>query len=249
MPQSLRLYAAVVLALGLSASACSNMAMPTMPSPARQTTTELPPPAPPAPTPAPTPSTARYEVVFDSTWSRESHPTDFPDDAHYSGLIGGTHAASVVFWREGALASEGIRRMAERGSKSPLDQEVNDAIAAGAAQFLLSGGNLGTTPGTVRLEFEVSQTHPLVSLVTMVAPSPDWFVGVDGLALFENGAWVSERRVDLHAFDAGTDSGVSYKSPDQETLPHRPIARLTGYPVAANGGVAPFGTFTFRRIQ
>ena len=28
--------------------------------------------------------TARYEVVFKATWSRETHPEDFPSGAHWS---------------------------------------------------------------------------------------------------------------------------------------------------------------------
>ena len=46
----------------------------------------------------------------------------------------------------------------------------------------------------------------------MVAPSPDWFVGVSGLPLFENGQWVEERRIDLVPWDAGTDSGTTFES-------------------------------------
>jgi hypothetical protein len=164
-------------------------------------------------------------------------------------LIGGTHHAGVTFWREDAPASEGIRRMAERGSKSPLDGEVNAAIGAGTAEHLLSGPSLGTSPASTGMEFDISTSHPLVTLVTMVAPSPDWFVGVSGLSLQSNGQWIDEIRVDLYAFDAGTDSGASYESPDLETTPRQPIARLNGYPVASGGSVAPFGTFTFRRIR
>src|SRR6185503_13897945 len=67
--------------------------------------------------PAPTVSAARYRVTFDSAWSPAAHPIDFPDSAHYSGLIGGTHSAEATFWQEGQFATEGIRRMAERGSK------------------------------------------------------------------------------------------------------------------------------------
>jgi hypothetical protein len=235
------------------AAGCSS---PTAPS---QMATEMPATsAPPTPSPSPSPSplpnpapesTARYAVTFDSSWSASTHPTDFPASAHWSGLIGGTHTSAVSFWTEGSLASEGIRRMAERGSKSPLDDEVSQAIAGGTAQQVLSGPALGTSPGSVSMEFEISEAFPLVTLVTMVAPSPDWFAGVSGLPLFQNSRWVDEVRVELYAFDAGTDSGVTYSAPDLETVPRQPIARITGYPVATNGAVRPFGTFTFRRIQ
>jgi hypothetical protein len=209
----------------------------------------MPTPVPPAPPGPPAPATARYRVVFDSTWSAETHPTDFPSTAHYSGLIGGTHGSSVTFWAEGTPASEGIRQMSERGRKSPLDAEVQQAIAAGLAERLLSGPDLDVTPGSASIEFDVSQGFPLVTLVTMIAPSPDWFVGVSGLALFENSQWRDQVRVDLAGFDAGTDSGATYRSSDLETIPRGLISKLSGYPVESTGGVRPFGTFTFTRIQ
>ena len=242
--------ATTILAAAMLAVGCSSSS-PAAPTPVPMTMNPPDPgPTPsPGPAPVPAPETARYAVVFQSTWSATTHPSDFPDNAHYSGLIGGTHAAAVRFWREGDLASEGMRLMAERGRKSPLDGEVMQAIANGTAQYVLSGPDLGTSPAETGMEFEISQSFPLVTLVTMVAPSPDWFVGVDSLPLFANGQWVDEIRVDLFAFDAGTDSGESYESPDEETIPRRPIARLSGYPVANNGAVAPFGTFTFRRLR
>lgn len=57
--------------------------------------------------------TARYQVVFNATWSQQTLPTHWPANAHFSALVGGTHNASVHFWRDGETASEGIRLMAE----------------------------------------------------------------------------------------------------------------------------------------
>jgi hypothetical protein len=208
-------------------------------------------PSPAVPTPAPTPAapTARYTVAFDSTWSPETHPVDFPPDAHYSRLVGATHSSRVRFWAAGAPASAGIQAMAERGRTTPLDLEVQAAIAGGTARGLVLGDALDRSPGAATAALEVGRDHPLVTLVTMVAPSPDWFVGVDSVSLVEGGEWVAERRVPLHPWDAGTDSGPSYRSPDQETQPRGTIQALTGQPVAHGGQVAPFGTFTFRRVE
>jgi hypothetical protein len=256
-----RRFLAVMLVAAATAACSDDMAPPTTPTPAETVTTATPAAAPapapvpePVPTPAPAPvpaapQTARYEVVFDSTWSGDTHPVDFPRSAHFSGLIGGTHNSSVSFWRDGGMASEGIRLMAERGSKSPLSTEVQDAIGAGTAEFVLSGGALNTSPGAISMEFDVSQKFPLVTLVTMVAPSPDWFVGVSSLGLFENNDWVSSRTVTVWAYDAGTDSGASYSSADQATSPREPISRISGFPFSNNGSVAPIGTFTFRRLN
>lgn len=222
-------------------AACSEAPLPGAPTVAAA-------PAPQAaPTPTPSPI-ARYRVTFNATWSRETHPVDFPSNPHFSPLVGGTHSASVRFWAEGALASAGIQDMAERGRTQPLDQEIEAAIAAGTAQRVFIGDGISRSPDSVVLEFEINQTHPLVTLVTMIAPSPDWFVGVSALALFENGQWVAERRVELIPWDAGTDSGSTFSSPDSVTTPPQPIARILSAPLSPDGRVTPLGTFTFVRM-
>jgi hypothetical protein len=204
----------------------------------------------PTSTPAPPPAaTARYRVTFEASWSAATHPTDFPGNAHFSGLIGGTHGPAVSFWQEGDLATEGIRLMAERGRQSPLDLEVGAAIGAGTAQHVLAGDDVPRSPGSASLEFDIGRDFPLVTLVTMVAPSPDWFVGVSGLSLIENGSWVSEKVVQLHPYDAGTDSGITFSSADIVTQPREPIHRISMGPLAEAAAVPDLGTFTFRRLS
>lgn len=227
--------------MSLLVTGCSEGPSPIQPS-------ALPLPAPqPSPVAAAAP-TAQYRVTFEATWTRGSHPEDFPSNPHFSPLVGGTHGSSVRFWSEGALASEGIRNMAERGQTPPLESEVNAAIAAGTAQRLLLGSGLGGGTGSVVMEFEVGLTHPLVTLVTMIAPSPDWFVGVTALPLLENGQWIDERRIELVPWDAGTDSGATFTSPDLVTSPHQPISRIVSAPLSPGGRVIPLGTFTFKKI-
>jgi hypothetical protein len=242
-----------IAALALAAG-CGRATTPTAPSMAPVTSaadTAAPPPAPtPAPTPAPppAPTTVRYRLTFDGLWSQQTHPQDYPGNPHFSPLIGGTHTAAVSFWRDGGIASDGIKRMAEQGFTSPLDSHVNDAITAGTARSLIRGGAIALSPASVAVEFEVHQSHPLLTLVSMVAPSPDWFVGVGGLALFAGGQWVERVAIDLRPWDAGTDGGRSYESADQPVSPRQPIALLTGFPVATNGEVRPIGRFVIERL-
>jgi hypothetical protein len=203
----------------------------------------------PAPQATPTAATARYSVTFDSAWSAETHPADFPSNPHFSPLIGGTHSSRARFWAPGGTASAGIEAMAEEGRTSPLDSEVQAAIAAGAAFSLISGGGISRSPGTASAEFEIGRDHPLVSLVSMVAPSPDWFVGTDSLSLVEGGDWVAQKVVALYPWDAGTDNGTTYGAPDADAQPKQAIRTLQGHPVAREGQVAAFGSFTFRRVN
>jgi spondin N len=192
-------------------------------------------------------SLATYTVTFTATWSATTHPQDFPSNAHFSGLIGATHDDRVTFWAPGEFASAGIQAMAELGSKSPLDAEVTAAIVAGTARDTLSGGTVAPSPGSVALDFEIALTRPQVTLVTMIAPSPDWFVGVAGLPLFVGGRWVDSLVVELRGWDAGTDDGATYVAPNAASMPHVPIAQLVDEPFLVGGGVPTLGTFTFVR--
>jgi hypothetical protein len=119
--------------------------------------------------------------------------------------------------------------MAERGRTSPLDSEVQAAIAAGTAYSLILGGAIDRVPGEATAEFEI--------------------VGTDSMSLVEGGDWVAEKVVALYPWDAGTDSGPTYAAPDQASQPRQAIHLLEGHPVALGGAVAPFGTFTFRRTN
>jgi hypothetical protein len=181
----------------------------------------------PAATAANPTQTAEYTVTFDATWSAQTHPSSFPPNPHFSGLVGSTHDASVWFWQAGELASPGIENMAETGSKSPLLTEIGAAITDGSADSLISGGGINPSPGSVGVSFQIDLDFPLVTLVSMIAPSPDWFVGVSNLSLFENGDWVEERIVSLLPYDSGTDSGTTYTSPNLDTDPAEPIMQIT----------------------
>ena len=91
----------------------------------------------------------------------------------------------------------------------------------------------------VRLEY------PLVTLVTMIAPSPDWFVGVSGLSLLDEFGWVNELEVVLYPYDSGTDDGTTYSSANADSSPKQPIRSLRGVTPFSD---APIGTFTFTRV-
>jgi hypothetical protein len=189
---------------------------------------------------------ATYRVTFTATWTAETHPQDYPPAPHFSGLVGGTHDAAVSFWGEGEPASLGIKRMAEWGSQAELAAEVEAAIASGAADSVVTAAVLWDVPGSLSTTFTCTLDHPLITLVAMVAPSPDWFVGVAGLDLLAGGDWAREVVVDLHPWDAGTDSGPTYTAPDQPTVPPVPVFAIDGAPFTPG---VPLGTLTFTRID
>jgi hypothetical protein len=192
---------------------------------------------------------ARYRLTFNATWSALTHPTEFPANAHFSGLIGMTHNGNTMLFENGEVASDGIKNMAETGSKNPLESEIQNFISNGTGNVLISGGGIGSSPGEVSLEFDVIISHTLVSVVSMLAPSPDWFIAVSNINLIENAEWVTSKTITVDIYDAGTDDGATFTSPDEPTVPRVPIFEINTPPLAVNNVVAPLGSITFTKIE
>lgn len=75
--------------------------------------------------------------------------------------------------------------------------------------------------------FRVDSRHHLVSLVSQIDPSPDWIVGVSGLELcLSNCTWIDQKSLNLYPWDIGTDSGPTYTSNNEATMPQDVIRRI-----------------------
>ena len=190
--------------------------------------------------------TATYRIDFSATWSSSTHPTNFPGGAHWSPLIGAVHSGRASFWEMGETSSPGMESMAETGGTGTLTDEIEDQIPNNALSVVR--GNGANSPGSVRIrDVVVSLEHPHVTLVSMIAPSPDWFAGVTGQTLLSGvGQWAGTRQVLLFPLDAGTDSGTSYSAGNANTSPKQPIYSLRGI---APFSRAPVATLTFTRTD
>uniref|UniRef100_A0A8C4Q8H1 Spondin 1a n=1 Tax=Eptatretus burgeri TaxID=7764 RepID=A0A8C4Q8H1_EPTBU len=77
-------------------------------------------------------------------------------------------------------------------------------------------------------EFSVDRDHPFMSFLSMLGPSPDWNVGLSAENLCTpDCSWVQHSVQDLIPWDAGTDSGTTYESPNLPTTPQERIRPLT----------------------
>ena len=184
-------------------------------------------PSPPDPAVAER-SEATYDIVFTGDWTTAATPDGLPGTAHFSPLIGAVHNESAVFLESGELASAGVEAMAELGRTSALRQVI---LAAGAdASTVLAGhGNLDPEQIETLAATPLSTDHPRVTLVTMIAPSPDWFVGVSGLSLLDAaGDWRTEATLDLYPWDAGTEDGTEFSLDNPPTTPQGVIESIRG---------------------
>ncbi|XP_059486805.1 spondin-1-like isoform X2 [Neocloeon triangulifer] len=174
---------------------------------------------------------AKYEVTFEGLWSRHTHPKDFPTNGwltRFSDVIGASHTVDYRFWEYGGISSEGVRQVAEKGSTRMLESELKSESEHIRTIIKARGISYPNVTGKTFAVFRVDKHHHLMSLISMIDPSPDWIVGVSGLELcLKNCSWVDSKVLNLYPWDAGTDSGVSYISPDQPTNPREPIRRIT----------------------
>tara|TARA_B100001063_G_C16663310_1_gene502244 strand:- start:143 stop:856 length:714 start_codon:yes stop_codon:yes gene_type:complete len=199
-------------------------------------------------------SAVSYKVTFSSNWTSTSFPTNYPSNSHFSPLIGMTHNTSASLFQSGSQSSPGVEEVAETGSTNVIKSEIGDIQNLGNGQSLIEGGGLPNGQSQLELTFNIDEDFPLVSIITMVAPSPDWFVGVDSLNLYQNGTWVDQVQVDLKVYDSGTDSGVTFGSANSDSSPKMNIELLTSNISDTDfvDGIhrttgAYIGTFTFKR--
>ncbi|PYO74627.1 MAG: elongation factor Ts [Gemmatimonadetes bacterium] len=206
-----------------------------------------PPAAPPAaahPTPA---APAEYTVIIKSTWTKTTHPFEYPSGAHFSGMIGASHNAKYSIFAVGRRPTPGLEHLSEEGKHSPLDTEIRTAIDQGNALMLFESGGLKNWKDSMVATVRVDPAHPLVDVVNMVAPSPDWFTGATNVNLDENGAWVARKTLTLPAYDSGGDDGKTYKAPDRDTNPKKPTTRAADRHFVIHGRVKPVAILIFVR--
>lgn len=169
-------------------------------------------------------TSATYTVTFNSIWNSTDHGT-LPGNAHWSKLVGVNHNTNVSFVGLSEIATEGIKKVAEKGENEIFESEVNAEILNGNAEQYIDGNSLSTPTGNVIINnLQVSENYPLLTLVSMIAPSPDWMIMADNINLRENNQWKTSITLDLYPTDAGTDSGTSYTAGNIVTNPQVPIS-------------------------
>ena len=85
-----------------------------------------------------------------------------PTGARFSRLVIVAHNGHVTFWEESGSASAGVEELAEDGTYSGFEDEVNAAVAAGNARALETfPDHTGPTGGKEKRSFKVDGDFPL----------------------------------------------------------------------------------------
>ena len=137
--------------------------------------------------------------------------------------------------------------MAEVGGTAGLEAEVVAAMADALA-VLNGSGNISPT-ASQSLTATLSTEYPRLTLLTMVAPSPDWFVGVSGLPLLNSdGHWLRAHEVHLYPWDAGTEDGSEFSLTNVATSPQGVITSIRGTGKFSTGRIASL-SFALRSVS
>ena len=99
-----------------------------------------------------------------------------------------------------------------------------------AWKLINSTAGIPGTGNVMNIDVEVTQDFPLVSIVTMLAPSPDWFTGIKKVSLCDtsSGMWMDSHTIyNLQPWDAGTDNGTTFMATDDPTMPPGYISMIT----------------------
>ena len=137
------------------------------------------------------------------------------------------------------------------GRTGTLVNEINAKITAKKAwKLILPGGSrLGPEVMRTGIDVEVTANFSKVSIITMLAPSPDWFIGIDSLDLCDNGKWRESMNITmLPPWDAGTEGGTGFSTSNTATSPHVNIFQITNSTPGAFNGQNPIpslGEFRF----
>jgi len=191
-------------------------------------------------------SEATYTVTFTMNWNSTDFPTDYPSNAHFSPLIGWSHSSASQFFKAETIATEGIELMAETGATATLEEELKAMIADNEGLDFVLGNGLDEGTGEITVELKVNAANPSISLVSMVAPSPDWYVAIVNENLYNGSNFADSRTITAAVYDSGTDSGSTFTSGNANTDPKGKISLFVNSPLGDGEKLlADFATVTF----
>lgn len=220
------------------------------------------------------PTIASYGLKVEVMWDQDDHEwwaQSFSDvvDPHFSHLGGVTHNSDLSIWAPGGtvVPGSGMELMQESGwidhpdtAIADLAAEFETHISDGDAWSMLNWAQAFSPGNSTDLMFDISSTHPLITINSMIGPSPDWFIGVSGLNLSlpvgsanSTDGWSDSVVVDLYAYDGGSEDGdesFSLGGSARDSDAYRAISLISSTPdataagrTALNGG--QIGRFTF----
>lgn len=168
-------------------------------------------------------SEARYSIEFTGKWKMPEFTAT--SGAHFTTVLGMVHNKATHLWKENELATKGVENVAEAGNPNPLLADIDSLIAYGRSISLIVI-NAPSITGSRKANIYCNTNYSYVSFETMIAPTPDWFTGINSFNLYKDNKWVADTLINLYPFDAGTEEGDVFGYNNAETVPQQKIHLL-----------------------
>lgn len=126
--------------------------------------------------------------------------TNLTNAIYFTPFLVTAHNANTHLFQVGTAASNNLQAMAEGGDISGLTAAVGGVDADTVADP--NGGILGPGQSTTAQLNTDGTGNQYLSLVAMLLPTNDGFVGLDGMSIPDSGTWTFY----LSAYDAGTEA-------------------------------------------
>ncbi|XP_047990964.1 spondin-2-like [Leguminivora glycinivorella] len=175
---------------------------------------------------------ARYKMIFEGLWSYNTHRPLYPlsntSSASFSDIVGASHNKNFNIFIIDKEASEGVKTLAEQGNTTVLELDMQEKIG-NSVRSIIKATRPRTTNAATSAIFRVNQKYHLVSIVTAILPSPDWFLGAANLELCDArnpNTWSPKITYNLYPLDAGTDKGTDFISPNDNLMPPQAIGNV-----------------------
>lgn len=199
-----------------------------------------------AASPYPCKGKAKYRVEIKYNWSSRTHPDAYPADGHLSPLTVASHNKWYNIWAPFSFASKGVQNVAEMGNNKQLLTELSYSRNVFDYEYDMYPTEDGTEIVYLDVYAKGYGGRTLISAISMLAPSPDWFTGIDNIDMcdYKTGKWYNKKEGNLSVWDAGTDAGMEFLSDDKPQKKQKPIMSILG---SRFNGV-PVGTYKIYQI-
>ena len=191
-----------------------------------------------------------YKLTLTSLWDSDDHKGR-PPGAHFSPLVISLHKKNYALFPKGELTRPALEPVAELGATGEIEKELKSETSKGTVEYFKITKNQSVPKTPVQTHtFEVFSTEAsFFSFVSMIAPSPDWVIGVDSLSLLDDqGDFIEDTEdIELFAYNAGTEEGDTagnFSIENEPTANPTPIERLSG-----DGFEKPFAVLRLEKVD
>ena len=169
-----------------------------------------------------------YSIKFESLFNAQSFRY-FPRGGRLTNLFLVAHDGDFTLWETTKKASDGVAKYVRRENSKVIQEELGysqDRIHRSVTVPVSASPNQKSTL------ISVDHRHALVSAMSGILPSPDWFTGVwhSNLCDESNASWRKRVVVNLQPYDVGANSGRKFRSRSKDTKKRRFVQETRNLP-------------------